>query len=54
MTLFDEPSRKPLPQPTFEDVTHAAGKSLVGLIPLVGGAGYELIVSFRQTCVTEE
>jgi len=43
MAIFDEPSRKPLPQPTFEDVKHAGGKALVGMIPFVGTAGAELI-----------
>lgn len=43
MSLFDEPSRKPVPQPNFEDVKHAGRKSLIGMIPFVGGAGSELI-----------
>lgn len=43
MAIFDEPSRKPLPQPTFEDVVHAGRKALVSMIPLVGGAGTELM-----------
>ncbi len=43
MTLFDEQSRQPLPQPTFEDVEHAGRKGLVAMIPLVGGVGSELI-----------
>lgn len=43
MTLFEEPSRQPLPRPNFEDVQHAGGKALVAMIPFVGGAGSELI-----------
>jgi hypothetical protein len=43
MSLFDEPSRQPLPQPIFEDVKHSVGKGLASMIPLVGGAGSELI-----------
>jgi hypothetical protein len=43
MSLFDEPSRHPLPRPGLEDVRFAAGKGLVSTIPLVGGAGSELI-----------
>lgn len=43
MVLFDEPSRHPLPQPTFEDVKHAGRKGLVGMIPFVGNAGSELL-----------
>jgi hypothetical protein len=42
MAIFDEPSRKPLPQPTFQDVGHAAGKGLMQMVPLVGGVGSEL------------
>ncbi len=43
MAIFDEPSRKPLPQTTFEDVKHAGRKGLVSMIPFVGGAGSELL-----------
>ncbi len=43
MALFDEPSRKSLPQPTFEDVAHAGRKGLASMIPLVGGAASELL-----------
>ncbi len=43
MTLFDEPSRSPLPQPTFEDVTAAGRKSLLSIIPFVGAVGAELV-----------
>jgi len=43
MAIFDEPSREPLPQPTIEDVQHAARKGLISMVPLIGGAGAELI-----------
>jgi hypothetical protein len=43
MAIFDEPSRKPLPQPTFEDVEHAGRKGLVSIIPFVGGLASELL-----------
>jgi hypothetical protein len=43
MALLDEPSRKPLPQPTFEDVTYAGRKGLASIIPFVGGAASELL-----------
>ena len=43
MAIFDERSREPLPQPTLEDVGHAARKGLVSMIPFVGGAGSELL-----------
>jgi hypothetical protein len=43
MAIFDEPSRDPLPQPTFEDVAHAGRKGLLSMIPLVGGVGSELV-----------
>lgn len=43
MAIFDEPSRKPLPQPTFEDVEHAGQKGLVSMIPIIGSAGAELL-----------
>ncbi len=43
MAIFDEPSRQPLPHPTFEDVKHSVGKGLASMIPFVGGAGSELI-----------
>ena len=43
MPIFDEPSRQPLPQPTFEDVAHAGRKGLLSLIPFVGGVGSELL-----------
>ena len=39
MSIFEEPSRQPLPQPRFEDVTRAGAKTLVSMIPFVGGAG---------------
>jgi len=38
--IFDEPSRQPLPQPTFEDVKYAARTGLISMV-----------VSFRQGCV---
>lgn len=38
MAIFDRPSRDPLPEPTFEDVKHAAGKGLVSLVPGLGAA----------------
>jgi hypothetical protein len=43
MAIFDEPSRKPLPQPALEDARHAAGKGLVSMIPFIGGPGAELV-----------
>ena len=43
MEIFDEPSREPLPQPNFEDVTHAGRKAFVSLIPVLGAAGSELV-----------
>lgn len=43
MALFDEPSRGPLPQPAFEDVTAAGRKGLLSMIPLVGAVGAELV-----------
>jgi len=43
MTIFDEPSRKPLPQPTFEDAIHAGRKGFLSMIPFIGSAGAELI-----------
>jgi hypothetical protein len=43
MAIFDEPSRQPLPQPSFEDVTHAARKGLLSMIPFVGGVASELL-----------
>jgi hypothetical protein len=43
MALFDEPSRRPLPKPTFEDAEHAGLRALVSMIPFVGGAGTELM-----------
>ncbi|MGI9075226.1 MAG: hypothetical protein ACR2JB_28790 [Bryobacteraceae bacterium] len=43
MALFDEPSKNPLPQPSLDDIRYAAGKSLVSIIPLVGGTASELI-----------
>lgn len=43
MTLFDEPSRKPLPQPEFEDVAHAGRKALISVVPFVGSAASELL-----------
>jgi hypothetical protein len=33
MAIFDEPSRKALPAPTFDDVAHAARKGLLSIIP---------------------
>ena len=43
MSILDEPSREPLPQPDFEDVAHAGRKALVSMIPVLGGAGSELV-----------
>jgi hypothetical protein len=43
MSIFDEPSRKPLPQPTFEDIEHAGRKGLVSLFPVLGGIASELL-----------
>jgi hypothetical protein len=43
MAIFDEPSREPLPQPTFEDAAYASRKGLVSMIPFVGGVGAELV-----------
>jgi hypothetical protein len=43
MTLFDEPSRKSLPQPTFEDIAYSGRKVLAGMIPVVGGVASELL-----------
>jgi hypothetical protein len=42
MAIFDEPSRKPLPQPTFEDVEHAGRKGILAIIPGIGGVASEL------------
>ncbi len=43
MAIFDEPSREPLPQVTFEDVAHAGRKGLLSMIPFVGGVEAELL-----------
>ncbi len=43
MAIFDEPSRKPIPQPTFEDMEHAGRKGLASIIPFVGGTASELL-----------
>ena len=43
MAIFDEPSREPLPQATFEDVTSAGRKGLLSIIPIIGGVGAELV-----------
>jgi hypothetical protein len=43
MAIFDEPSRQPLPQPTFEDFANAGRKALVAMIPVLGAAGSELM-----------
>lgn len=43
MALFDEVSRKPLPQPDFEDAAYAGRKALVSMVPFVGGAASELL-----------
>jgi len=41
MPLFDEPSRKPLPQPTAEDVAFVSGKAVLSLLTM--GVGSELV-----------
>jgi hypothetical protein len=43
VTIFDEPSRKPLPSPTFEDVKRAGLKALVASVPGVGSGAAELL-----------
>jgi hypothetical protein len=53
MSIFDEPSRVPLPQQTFEDVKHAGLKALVSSIPFVGGTGSELISLLLSSPVAE-
>lgn len=41
MTLFDEPSRKPLPEPEFGDVSRAAARGLMAMVPF-GNVASEL------------
>lgn len=43
MSIVQQPSRKPLPEPTIEDVGHAGLKGLVSMIPLVGSGAAELL-----------
>ncbi len=43
MGIFDEPSRKPLPQPTLEDFQRAAAKGVFSSIPVVGGVAAGLL-----------
>lgn len=43
MGLFDQPSRQPLPQPNFDDVTHVGRQALVSLVPFLGGPASELL-----------
>ena len=43
MAIFDEPSRKPLPQPNLQDVGRAGIKGLLAMVPLLGGPGSELL-----------
>ena len=38
MGIFDRPSLDPLPEPDFEDVKYASGKTLVSLVPGLGEA----------------
>src|SRR5581483_2236575 len=43
MSIFEEPSRQPLPQPTLDDIKHAVGKALISRLPGIGGPGSEWI-----------
>jgi hypothetical protein len=43
MPLFDEPSRQPLPQRTFEDVKYVGRKGIASMIPFAGGTLSELL-----------
>jgi hypothetical protein len=43
MAIFDEPSKKPFPQPSFDDVQYASRKGLASIIPLAGGVASELM-----------
>jgi hypothetical protein len=52
VSIFDEPSRSPLSQPTFEDVKRAVVNGPVSQIPLIGGPGAELL-GLLQSPLTE-